>query len=199
VIRCRHNECCVIRNRFLWLIVAVLFLPSAIQLQADKSEPKPLPTLDVVFVSPVQKVQPPDYLAIRRANDERVAAEEAEAARLEALRLEQEAQMAASTPLPVPSGIAVSSDVIAAITKWASYYGVDANWLLRIAQCESGLNQSATNYGYSAGGGNPHGVFQFLPQTFYGNGGRDYDSFDDQARVAAYMFHIGQSGQWECR
>lgn len=92
-----------------------------------------------------------------------------------------------------------SSDVIATITHWANVYGVDPAWLIRVASCESSFRQSATNYGYYAGGGNPHGIFQFLPQTFYGNGGKDYESYDDQARVAAYMFSIGQWVQWECK
>jgi hypothetical protein len=68
-----------------------------------------------------------------------------------------------------------------------------------VANCESGLRQSATNLGYTAGGGHPHGIFQFLPQTFYGNGGVNYESPDDQARVAARMFSIGQSSQWQCK
>lgn len=104
----------------------------------------------------------------------------------------QQVQVAYTTPV-------VSSDVINSIIKWANYYNVSSSWLLEVASCESSYNQSATNYGYYSGGGNPHGIFQFLPQTFYGNGGKDYDSYDDQARVAAYMFSIGQSVQWECK
>jgi hypothetical protein len=197
-------------------MIASLILPTIIQPQAESS-PKALdltvgdipavPRAPQSLVPARKEPQPPDYLAIKKASDERLAAEEkarqeaeaAEKARIEAVENAREAELAASTPLPSATPPAPSGDVTTSITKWAAYYGIDANWLLRVAQCESSLNQSATNYGYSAGGGNPHGIFQFLPQTFYGNGGRDYDSFDDQARVAAYMFSIGQSGQWECR
>lgn len=103
---------------------------------------------------------------------------------------------APTQPTYVPAG---ASDVQQSIMKWSNYYGVNPQWLLNVVRCESGFRQGATNYNYSAGGGHPHGIAQFLPQTFFGNGGIDYESYDDQARVMAYMFSIGQSGQWECK
>lgn len=104
-----------------------------------------------------------------------------------------------SVPTASQTVSAPSGDIRVSIVKWATVYGVDTGWLLRVVNCESGFNQGATNYGYSAGGGHPHGIAQFLPQTFYGNGGVDYESYDDQARVMAKMFSEGQSGQWACK
>jgi chitinase len=105
-------------------------------------------------------------------------------------------------PTEYPTG---PTDIIAIITKWANYYGVSAAWMIEVATCESTLNPAAINYGYSAGGGNPTGLFQFLPSTFVKNAvdagmsGANIWSADDSAHVAAFMFSIGQSDQWQCQ
>lgn len=195
------------RNRVIWLMIATLFLPTIIQPQAD-SPTKPLPTVDVAFVSPVKHPQPPDYAAIKLASDERLAVEKAcvdKGGHLEASGCALPPPPSTYAPPTATSVPAASGDVTAAIVKWANYYGVDPAWLLRVSNCESGYNQAATNYSYYAGGGNPTGIFQFLPQTFYANAARvgvtspDLGNYDQQAQVAAWMFSIGQWVQWECR
>jgi soluble lytic murein transglycosylase-like protein len=140
--------------------------------------------------------------------DKELQSKAAEKARIAA----ETAQKAAERTIPqkvvqsiVPTAQASGGDVQGSIVKWANAYGVDPNWLLRVAKCESGYNPLASNKGYYAGGGNPSGVFQFLPQTFAANAARagipgaNLWDVDSQAHVAAYMFSIGQSGQWACK
>jgi hypothetical protein len=97
------------------------------------------------------------------------------------------------------------ADIPSIITYWANYYGVSADWMLRVAKCESGFSPTAQNLHYTAGGGHPSGIYQFLPQTFYANAARagitspDLWNPDQQAHVAAYMFAHGESKQWQCK
>ena len=97
------------------------------------------------------------------------------------------------------------ADIKATITYCANHYGVSPSWLLRVANCESGYNPSASNRNYYAGGGHPSGVFQFLPRTFYANAARigipnpNLWDYRQQAQVAAWMFSIVQHVQWECK
>lgn len=111
-------------------------------------------------------------------------------------------------PNPVSSSVVVQAsrdEVIATITYWANYYGIDPAWMLRVAKCESGYSVTALNRNYYAGGGNPTGIFQFLPQTFAANAARvgianpNIWDYRQQAQVAAWMFKIGQSRQWQCK
>lgn len=84
------------------------------------------------------------------------------------------------------------TEIRAIITAAAQRYGVSAPWMIGIASCESGLNPAAVE---------PHGhfgLFQFLPSTFYGNGGHDLWDPADQAAVAARMLAGGQAHQWAC-
>lgn len=83
------------------------------------------------------------------------------------------------------------------IIKWADYYGVDQTRLLRVAYCESKYNPRASN-------GTHFGVYQFLPSTYAANApkagaGSDYWDAENNVRTAAYMFSIGQAGQWACK
>jgi soluble lytic murein transglycosylase-like protein len=91
------------------------------------------------------------------------------------------------------------------IVKWAIFYGVDQNKMLRIARCESGYRPNASN-------GTHFGIFQFLPSTFYANAGYmktrglidknltyDYWNYEHNIQVATWMFSIGQQGQWQCK
>jgi Transglycosylase SLT domain len=85
----------------------------------------------------------------------------------------------------------------AAVEFHQSYY-----WLVRVAQCESGLNPYAYNR-YSAASG----LFQFLPTTFWyyvyrlrWMPGTWLSPFNSRvaARLTAYMWAIGQAHQWTC-
>jgi hypothetical protein len=139
---------------------------------------------------------------LKRQEVIRVAAAE-QARQAETRRLEEVA--AQQKVVQQPASVPASGSVADIIVNWANHYGVDPNWMLRVARCESGLNPGAINHNYYAGGGNPSGVFQFLPQTFYANaqragiGSPDLWNVDQQAHTAAYMFSIGQSVQWACR
>lgn len=84
----------------------------------------------------------------------------------------------------------------------ARHHGVSAAWLISCARTEGGLDAN----GYrrpNESGSDATGNWQFMPRTFWAYVGRSgapkpwiYLSSEDQAYTAAYMFKIGQSGQW---
>ena len=83
--------------------------------------------------------------------------------------------------------------VIDAIYYWSAYYGISADWMLRVARCESGFDPTAV------GPNGEIGVFQFMSGTFYAYGGSNpWDPWDN-ARVAASMFSQGLSWHWVCQ
>ena len=98
----------------------------------------------------------------------------------------------------------VYSDVESIVRAAARAHGIDPDYFVRIARCESTLNPNAVNYGYYAGGGHPTGLFQYLPETWNRIGGRspygvgNVYSAQDQANVTAWAFANGYSGEWEC-
>lgn len=131
-----------------------------------------------------------------------------------------EAALAAvvATPVPTPAPTPAPAPVVAyvaptqptgvvqaAIIKWAGFYGVSADWLLRIANCESHFNPGSVNYSYAVSGTHPSGIFQHVAlywparAVHYGVAGASIFDYDAQARVTAGMFKDGQSGLWECR
>ncbi|MGH2786296.1 MAG: transglycosylase family protein [Actinomycetota bacterium] len=92
----------------------------------------------------------------------------------------------AAAPEPPASGGSVTEIVSAA----AAEYGLDADYLLSVASCESGLDPSAVNpAGY-------HGLFQFDEQTWAAYGyGSIYDPVA-QARTAAELLAAGHHSRW---
>ena len=100
------------------------------------------------------------------------------------------------TPRPAPSprsyGTPVAHGPIAdIIMAAAARYGVDGNWMVRIASCESGLNPNAYNRS-----GPYIGLFQFLPSTFQAHGGTNiYDPYQ-QSDIAANMLAHGGARSW---
>ena len=106
---------------------------------------------------------------------------------------------------PVVVASIASGDVRSMIITAAGKYGVSADWLLRVGNCESGYNPGAVNHTYYAGGGNPSGVFQFLPQTWAsmssqaGFGGYSVFNAYANVNVAAWAFSHGHANQWECK
>jgi soluble lytic murein transglycosylase-like protein len=74
----------------------------------------------------------------------------------------------------------------------AARYGVSGDYLVGVAECESGLDP------YAMGVHGEIGVLQFMPDTFYAYGGNDIWSVADQADVAARMFSEGLSYHWLC-
>ena len=107
------------------------------------------------------------------------------------------------SPPPVPVAPAstcavVECDPLTAIHWAAARWGASDPALVRVAQCESGLNPQA----YNAGGGFS-GLFQFLPATYWAYARlaaetRSYWSASGSADVAAWMFAHGLANQWGC-
>src|SRR5258708_25863626 len=84
------------------------------------------------------------------------------------------APTAAPTAKPQPTRPAIPAapppapgTIQAIIQQAAATWGVSYPWMLKIAQCESGLNPRAYN-----ASGPYYGLFQFLMSTFRANGGR---------------------------
>jgi hypothetical protein len=94
---------------------------------------------------------------------------------------------------------AAPGDIEAIIRAAAARWGADPTQLLRVAWCESRYNPSA----YNASGAS--GLFQFMPRTWAANsvragyGGASVFDPVASANTAAYMFSIGQAGQWSCK
>jgi hypothetical protein len=96
----------------------------------------------------------------------------------------------------VPSGLSVSqAQVVADITAAAERWGVNVDWMLRTANCESHFHWNSVNPS-----GPYIGVFQFLMSTFIANGGTAATIWNPaaQANIAAKMFAHGQSHEWSC-
>jgi soluble lytic murein transglycosylase-like protein len=92
-----------------------------------------------------------------------------------------------TAPPPAPGTIQ------AIIQQAAAANGVSYPWMLKIAQCESGLNPHAYNPA-----GPYYGLFQFLMSTFRANGGTDIWDPVQQANITARMLAHGQAHQWGC-
>lgn len=91
--------------------------------------------------------------------------------------------------IPAPAG----GDIVAIIRAAAARYGVSGDWMVNIAECESGLRSNAVNPR-----GPYIGLFQFLQSTFTANGGTNIWDPADQANIAARMLANGQARQWSC-
>ncbi|MDP9337088.1 MAG: G5 domain-containing protein, partial [Actinomycetota bacterium] len=97
----------------------------------------------------------------------------------------------------MPSGAA---EIEAIIRDAATAQGANADQLVRVAYCESRFNPGAYNASSGASG-----LFQFMPATWAANsiragfGGASVWDPVASANVAAYMFRLGQSGQWVCK
>jgi peptidoglycan hydrolase CwlO-like protein len=103
------------------------------------------------------------------------------------------AQILALTRPPAGNYTQSQQQIIAIIRTAAARYNQDGDRLVRVAKCESGLNPRAQS---SSGAS---GLFQFMPGTFYGNGGHDIWDPTDQSNIAAKMFSQGRSGDWSCQ
>lgn len=95
------------------------------------------------------------------------------------------------------------------VIKWANHYGVSADLLVRIVDCESGFNANAVNKrAVIVGGknyGHAKGLFQFIDSTWVGfsvlagRGGASVFDADANAQVGAWAFANGKSGHWQCK
>jgi len=94
----------------------------------------------------------------------------------------------------IPAGPPPAPGTIQAIIQQAANtYGVSYSWMLKIAECESGLNPHAYNPA-----GPYYGLYQFLMSTFRANGGTDIWDPVQQANITAKMLAHGQAHQWGC-
>ena len=85
----------------------------------------------------------------------------------------------------------------------ARKYGIDEEYFVKIAKCESSLNPSAVNKNYYENG-NPSGLFQHISGYYparalkYGYSTDVFDAYSN-ANVTAAMFKDGQQKLWECK
>lgn len=100
------------------------------------------------------------------------------------------------TPTPTPTPTAEKPDpatggsVVEIITAAAERHGLSGDYLVGIAECESGLDPNAYN---SAG---YHGLFQFDSTTWAEFGEGSITDPAAQAEAAAALIAAGQSSRW---
>lgn len=100
---------------------------------------------------------------------------------------------------PVSTGGSVESIVRSAAIK----NGLDPDWFVRLAMCESTMNPSAVNYNYYDNG-HPSGLFQHISGYWparaaaHGYAGRSVFDAEANANVTAAMWRSG-SHLWECQ
>lgn len=88
------------------------------------------------------------------------------------------------------------------LNAFAYRYGIDAEEFMKVAECESNLNEKAWNKSDPNTGSK--GVFQFQDATFaHYSKEAGIDTPDvwnpwDNIETAAYMFSKGQQKQWSC-
>jgi soluble lytic murein transglycosylase-like protein len=109
------------------------------------------------------------------------------------------------TETPVVAPVAPNEpvgDVEAIVRAAANKYGVNPDYLVKIARCESGLNPFSVNRNYYENG-NPSGLFQHLSGYYaaraqkYGYSPDVFNAYSN-ANVTAAMFAEGLNGLWEC-
>lgn len=96
----------------------------------------------------------------------------------------------------------VSGNVEQIVRQAARKYGINEDYFVHIAQCESGLNPNAVNYSYNENG-YPSGLFQHLSGYYparaakYGYSSNVFDAYSN-ANTTAAMFADGLQYLWEC-
>lgn len=108
------------------------------------------------------------------------------------------------TSIEEVSPVASSGDDIELIVRQAARkYGINEDYFVKIARCESTLNPQAVNKNYFENG-HPSGLFQHLSgywparAAHHGYGGSSVFDAEANANVTAAMFAAGQSYMWEC-
>lgn len=114
------------------------------------------------------------------------------------------AEMVVETPQEAPRVASSGGDIENIVRQAARKHGVNEDYLVKIARCESGLNPNAVNKNYFENG-HPSGLFQHLSGYFparatkYGHpGGNVFDPVVN-ANVTAAMFRDGLQHLWECK
>lgn len=110
------------------------------------------------------------------------------------------ANIKTATPQPASSG----GDIETIVRQAARKYGINEDYFVQIAKCESSLNPNSVNHGYNENG-YPSGLFQHLsgywPNRAAKHGYAGASVFDAaaNANVTAAMFAEGAQGLWECK
>jgi hypothetical protein len=109
------------------------------------------------------------------------------------------AVMPTDTPSAAPRfpSIVTSENLETLFSKYGTEYGVDANWLKKIAKCESNFNPNADSGLYV-------GMFQFAAPTWSSTRtGMGFDpnpdlrrNAEESIRTAAYMLSHGRQNAW---
>lgn len=87
----------------------------------------------------------------------------------------------------------IKDDIVCLIHKYSSKYGINTETALRIAGCESGLDQYARNPSSTASG-----VYQFTNTTWEYTGGGEV--FDAEQNVERFMqFYSTNKHWWVCK
>lgn len=85
------------------------------------------------------------------------------------------------------------------IRRYARYYGVDEDYALAIAKCESEFKTTAIG-----DGGRARGVYQFHKPTFHefakkmGESNLSYEDTEDNIKVAMWAFAHDKDHHWTC-
>ena len=109
----------------------------------------------------------------------------------------------ASTTAPAPAQVTNNNSIEDIVRSAARKYGIDENYFVHIAKCESTLNPNAVNRSYNENG-NPSGLFQHLSGYWparaakYGYAGASVFDAVANANVTAQMFRDGLQSMWEC-
>lgn len=106
-------------------------------------------------------------------------------------------------PAPPPKPQPLTNEQI--VRNAATRHGIDPDYFVAVAICESTLNSQAVNYDYAEiPGYHPSGLFQHLsnywPQRAvdYGYPGASVFDAEANANVTAGMFADGLDYLWEC-
>ena len=103
---------------------------------------------------------------------------------------------APTLPAPPAGDNYTDAEIIAIINEAADTYNQSPTDMLRVARCESVLDENAVNP-YS----NASGLFQFLPGTWATTPFADQDIFDPvaNANAAGWMWENGRRNEWVCQ
>lgn len=112
-------------------------------------------------------------------------------------------QAVESKPVVVATTQPATGNIEQIIIDAANKYGIDPNYALRIARCESSLNANAVNYNYYENG-YPSGLFQHISGYWperaakYGYAGASVFDPVANSNVTMAMWKDGARGLWEC-
>lgn len=115
---------------------------------------------------------------------------------------------ATAAPAPAPQPQPKASGSVESIVRAAAVkHGVNPDYLVRVANCESTMGKNMVNRSYYAGGSHPTGLFQYLKETWNRISSRspygqqpwsEVMNNHTNAHVTAWAFANGYSGEWEC-